>query len=110
MKYREEKPSLRLNYQLMRSRVRAITAIDRSEELTRFEILAKSSVHEIEIAGKYGLVLVNTKENQNTEALSILRELIKKYPLNINFRIAEAEIYESLNELEMSQRTLRAST
>ena len=106
MKYPEEKPSLRLNYQLMRSRVRAITAIDSSEELKRFEILAKSSIHEIEIAGKYGLVLVNTKENQNTEALSILRELIKKYPLNINFRIAEAEIYESSDELEMSQKIL----
>ena len=106
MKYPDEKPSLRLNYQLMRSRVRAITAIDSSEELKRFEILAKSSVHEIEIAGKYGMVLVYTQKNQNIKALTILRELIKKYPLNINFRIAEAEIYEGSEELERSQRIL----
>ena len=106
MKYPDQKPSLRLNYQLMRSRVRAITTIDNSEELKRFEILARSSVHEIEIAGKYGLVLVNTKENQNTEALSILGDLIAKYPLNINFRIAEAEIYQSSDKLEKAQEIL----
>ena len=100
------KPSLRLNYQLMKSRVRALTSINSSEELKRFEILAKSSVNEIEIAGKYGMVLLNTKENQKSKALTTLRELIKRYPLNINFRIAEAEIYESSEELEMSQKIL----
>ena len=47
------KPSLRLNYQLMKSRVRALTSINSSEE-KRFEILAKSSVNEIEIAGNTG--------------------------------------------------------
>ena len=95
-----------MNYQLMKSRVRALTSINSSEELKRFEILAKSSVNEIEIAGKYGMVLLNTKENQKSKALTTLRELIKRYPLNINFRIAEAEIYESSEELEMSQKIL----
>ena len=90
----------------MRSRVRALTTINSSTELKRFEILAKSPVHEIEIAGKYGMVLLNTKENQKSKALTTLRELIKRYPLNINFRIAEAEIYESSEELEMSQKIL----
>ena len=63
-------------------------------------------MNEIEIAGKYGMVLLNTKENQKSKALTTLRELIKRYPLNINFRIAEAEIYESSEELEMSQKIL----
>ena len=106
MRYSDERPSLRLNYQLMRSRVRALTTIDSSEELKRFQILAKSPVHEIEIAGKYGLVLINTKENQKSKALTTLRELIKRYPLNINFRIAEADIYAGSEELEMSQKIL----
>ena len=106
MRYSDERPSLRLNYQLMRSRVRALTTIDSSGELKRFQILAKSPVHEIEIAGKYGLVLINTKENQKSKALTTLRELIKRYPLNINFQIAEAEIYAGSEELEMSQKIL----
>ncbi|MBA58212.1 MAG: peptidase M48 [Gammaproteobacteria bacterium] len=107
MEYPTEKFSFRLDYQLMRTRARAITTEHTGAEIKRFQILSRSPVEELEISGKYGLALTLTKENRYAEALLKIKELRDRYPLNIAFQISEAELYESRREFEKSEKVFQ---
>ena len=104
--YPSETYPIRLDYQLMRARARALTTSDGPEQIKRFRHnLDRGSEFE-RVAARYGLTLVLTEEMQFDEARGHIGELRSAYPLNIPFRIAEAEIYRHAQQTDIALELL----
>ena len=96
----------RLEYQLMRARARALTSTNVRDDTARFrEGLDQGSAEE-QTASRYGLALLLTKEMKFDEARVHIRKLREQYPLNIAFRIAEAESYQAAQHPEIALELL----
>ena len=83
-----------LDYQLMRARTRAITSENQHREIQRFKAeVGKSSDMILKTANKYGLAISLTRSLMFEQAKTHIKSLRHQHPLNIPFRIAEAELY-----------------
>lgn len=98
---------LTLNYQLMRARARAITTNNLIDEVARFRDGLNNSDEVLQTANRYGLVLTLTRELRLDEARAEITRLKKAYPLNIPFRIAEADIFAKAQQPELAISILK---
>lgn len=103
-----------LTYQLMRARAVAITSNNIPATIATFKSrlnkAQSSSGSEIEkTAARYGLVLALTRELAFDEARMHSGQLREKYPMNIPFRIAEADIYRYAQQTEIALDLLQES-
>lgn len=83
-----------LNFELMKIRARVLTSKNLQEDIKMLKARMKIGDDIDKIAIQYGLTLALTRELEFDEARSYIRRLRGAYPLNIPFRIAEAEIYQ----------------
>jgi len=96
-----------LDYQLMRIRARAITSGNQSQEVKHFEAAFKESSNTTQkTANQYGLVISLTNSLAFDKARTHIRGLREQHPLNIPFRIAEAEIYTRAQQPEIALELL----
>ena len=96
-----------LDYQLMRIRARAITSGNQSQEVKHFEAAFKESSNTTQKTGnQYGLVISLTNSLAFDKARTHIRGLREQHPLNIPFRIAEAEIYTRAQQPEIALELL----
>ena len=96
-----------LDYQLMRIRARAITSGNQSQEVKHFEAAFKESSNTTQkTANQYGLVISLTNSLAFDKARTHIRGLREQHPLNIHFRIAEAEIYTRAQQPEIALELL----
>lgn len=95
-----------LEYQLMRARAKALTTTNLQDEIDRFRASLKVGSQEQRTASLYGLALTLTQELRFDEARANIRVLREEYPLNIAFRIAEAETYEAAQQPEIALELL----
>lgn len=92
-----------LDYQLMRIRARALTSGNQAQEVKHFEAaLKESSTATQRTANQYGLVISLTNSLAFDKARIHIRGLREQHPLNIPFRIAEAEIYTRAQQPEIA--------
>ena len=91
-----------LTYELMRSRVRALTSSDIPGDIKYFEAAIKDGDEIRRIAAQYGMVIALTRDLKFDDAKRYIRRLRSAYPLNIPFRIAEAEIFEHAQNPDQS--------
>jgi predicted Zn-dependent protease len=98
-----------LDYQLMRARARAITVTNASEQAARFASKLHLGGEVQKTANQYGLVLTLTRELDFDTARMHIARLRKEYPLNIPFRIAEAQIYKAAQQPEIALDLLEES-
>jgi beta-barrel assembly-enhancing protease len=97
-----------LDYQLMRVRARAVTSGNLQQEVARFQADFEGSTDAIEkTANQYGLVISLTDSLAFDKARGNIRELREQHPLNIPFRIAEAEIYTRAQQPEIALDLLK---
>jgi len=97
-----------LDYQLMRVRARAVTSGNLQQEVARFQADFEGSTNAIEkTANQYGLVISLTDSLAFDKARANIRELRDQHPLNIPFRIAEAEIYTRAQQPEIALDLLK---
>ena len=112
--YPKETFPLNLDYQLMRIRAQALTSKNPQQDRARFEAGPKVDNEVMRTANNYGLVLMLTKDLAFDEAKRLVTGLREAHPLNIPFRIAEAEIYEKAQQtkraLELLEDALDIST
>jgi len=100
---------LKLDYQLMRTRVSAITTRSPQELVPRFKDGLNSKDPVKRTANQYGLVLSLTRNSEIDEATKYLRPLREDYPDNIAFRIAEAEIHAQAGRYERALELLESA-
>lgn len=98
-----------LDYQLMRARARAITVTNATEQAARFASKLHLGSDVQKTANQYGLVLTLTRELDFDIARMHIARLREEYPLNIPFRIAEAEIYKAAQQPEIALDLLEES-
>ncbi len=96
-----------LEYQMMRAHARALTTDNLQDDIARFRDGLNKGSDEQRTAALYGLALTLTKELQFDEARASIRRLRDRYPLNIAFRIAEAETYQAAQQPEIALELLR---
>jgi predicted Zn-dependent protease len=99
--------SASLDYQLMRMRARLLTADAIPEEIRILEAKLAASSGDALTVVRYGLVLAYSEDLQFDEARKHIGPLRQQLPLNIPFRIAEAEIYERAQQADTAARLLR---
>jgi predicted Zn-dependent protease len=104
--YPAETYPLKLGYQLMRARVRALTTNNTGDAIAQFKSKLNTPDKTLQIANRYGLVLALTQDLEFDEARRHVRELRETYPYNIPFRIAEAEIYREAQQLDIALELL----
>ena len=95
-----------LAYQLMRARARALTSTHAVDEIAGFRARLNQGSQAQATAGRYGLALALTRELKFDEAREHLAGLRRQYPLNIAFRIAEAETWEHAQQPEAALELL----
>lgn len=95
-----------LDYQIMRARARALTSNNVPDDITRFRAQLTQGSNEQRIANMYGLSLLLTRELKFDEARVYINRLREQYPLNIAFRIAEAETYEEAQQPDIALELL----
>ena len=100
--YRKDVYPPNLEYQLMRARARALTSTNAQDEIARFRTGPDRGSQEQATANLYGLALTLTRELKFDEARTHITRLREQYPLNIAFRIAEAEVYEHARQPEIA--------
>jgi beta-barrel assembly-enhancing protease len=100
---------LKLDYQLMRARVSAITTRTPQDQILRFKdgIDDKDPVERA--ANQYGLVLTLTRNSEIDEATKYLRPLLEDYPTNIAIHIAEAQIHAQADRFDEALEVLEGS-
>ena len=108
--YPKKQFPLDLEYQLMRARVRAITSGNPSDEAKRFADGVSKASNEIHrTANRYGLVITLTMSQGFDKARKHVAMLRDQHPLNIPFRIAEADIYTRAQQPEIALDLLKAA-
>lgn len=105
--YPSHEPSLDLDYQLMRARVRVFTARTPEEAVTTMRAESEDPNPVRRIAGQYGLALALTRTSQLDRAAWQLQSLRKEYPDKIAFMIAEAEMLERGERYEEADELLK---
>ena len=108
-KYAKKTWPLNLNYQLMRTRVTALTTRSPRETILRFKAGLKEQDVVIKDANQYGLVLSLIENSEIDEATRFLRPLLEKYSDSILFRIAEADIHSQAQRYDQALEILEAS-
>ncbi|MGV0035085.1 MAG: M48 family metalloprotease [Candidatus Azotimanducaceae bacterium WSBS_2022_MAG_OTU7] len=106
--YPKKQFPLTLDYQMMRTRVSAITTGNPQEEAKRFEDEVKKATDPIQkTANRYGLAITLTNSQEFDKARTQIVKLRDQYPLNIPIRIAEAEIYTQAQQPEIALDLLK---
>jgi predicted Zn-dependent protease len=95
-----------LDYQVMRARVRALTAKNTAEERRRFEADLATSHGIFKTANRYGLAMLQSRELSFDAARQNIQQLREAYPQNIAFRITEAELYHDSRQPEIALELL----
>ncbi len=108
-KYPNKSWPLKLDYQLMRARVSAITTRSPQDLVLRFKDGVNDQDPVKRAANQYGLVLSLSRNSEIDEAIKYLRPLLEDYPNNIAFQIAEAEIHTQAQRYERALELLEAS-
>ena len=99
IRYPKETWPLQLDYQLMRTRARAI-ASNEADLAQHFETRLTKGDEIEQVAALYGLILVKTRELDVESAQKQVKQLRADYPLNIPFRIAEAGLFKAAEQHE----------
>lgn len=96
-----------LDYQLMRIRARVLTTDSMPDEIRFLEAKLGSTSGTQRTAVKYGLALAYSADLQFDQARRHISELRQELPLNIPFRIAEAEVFEQAQQSETAVELLQ---
>lgn len=98
-----------LDYQLMRTRVTALTTKSPQDQILRFKDGLKAQNPVTRTANRYGLMLSLMANSEIDEAMRYLRPLKRAYPDKIIFKIAEAEIHAQAQRYERALEILEAA-
>ncbi|MBQ74507.1 MAG: peptidase M48 [Gammaproteobacteria bacterium] len=105
-KYVKETWPPNVTYQLMRTRVTALTTKSPREAISLFEAGLNDRDEVKRDANQYGLVLSLIEDSQTDEATRLLRPLLDKYGSSILFQIAEADIHAKAQRYDQALELL----
>ena len=76
----------------IRAKIRALYSLDRTEAAKEFSANLESKQYEDENAERYGYILALTAAGKHSEARQQAEALLQKYPNNVRYLVARAEI------------------
>jgi predicted Zn-dependent protease len=100
---------LKLDYQLMRARVSAITTRSPQDLILHFKDGINDRDPVKRAANQYGLVLSLARNSEIDEAIKYIRPLLEDYPTNIAIHIAEAELHTRAERFDQALKLLENS-
>lgn len=89
---------LALDFHLAQARIEATTAADPSEAAARFQQRREETRDVVRVAAEYGLVLARLREKRIDPARTLARDLQRRDPDRLAFRLLNAEVESAAEE------------
>ena len=97
------------SYALMKARLRVLVANDLDHTSKIFQAGVNSEHGWHKVAMEYGLSLVDTRLNHDSEAISLMHALEQKYPDVVAFHIGLAQAQMGANQVKQATATYKAA-